>query len=83
MEVFFVLGPGLAGLLIRLVVPLLAVGWLSREPRDPAAASTAGYVLGAYLCLLATDIALHVGLPQDGRRGPAGRPAAGEEGVAD
>ena len=65
-------GPALAvsgslgGIALRLVLPLLLLGWLSVDPAaDPAAgrlreAGAGGLLVVFYLTLLATDILLHI-----------------------
>ncbi|MBU6277544.1 MAG: hypothetical protein KGQ61_12980 [Planctomycetes bacterium] len=74
---------GLAGILIRMVVPLAAIGWASIRPPDAATVAPAGYVLGAYLALLATDIGLHLALRREPLRPSPSPPRSGEESRAD
>jgi len=74
---------GLAAILIRVVVPLAAIGWASIRPPSAATVAPAGYVLGAYLSLLATDIGLHLALRRETLPPSPGPPQPGEESRAD
>ncbi|MFM8283141.1 MAG: hypothetical protein ACKOCW_06235 [Planctomycetaceae bacterium] len=74
---------GLAGVALRLGLPLACLAWLSRRSRDGAEVDPSGLLLGAYLTLLAVDVGLHVTLRKSGGAVAAGPPAAAGSGVAD
>jgi hypothetical protein len=51
---------GLAGILLRMALPLVCLAWLTVHPPPPGTVSPANQLVVAYLALLAADIAMHV-----------------------
>jgi len=50
----------LGGIAVRILPPLVALGWLNAGGRDLRAAGAGGLLVAFYLALLATDILLHI-----------------------
>jgi hypothetical protein len=74
---------GLAGILLRLALPLGCLAWLTTRPVEPDAVRPAGLLVAAYLALLATDVGMHVGLRKTGLRHASDPLSAGRSRVAD
>lgn len=53
----------MAGLLLRIMIPLAALAWLQTRGTFLALAGAGGLLTALYLTLLATDILLHIMMP--------------------
>lgn len=74
---------GLAGVVMRMGLPLIGLAWFTANPPRPGSVAPATLLVGAYLVLLATDVGMHVILRKQGLSPPSDRPQARRSRVGD